>query len=78
MRTPRRLSVLLALVSPLAAFAQVPYQRVLDSAKEPQNWLTYGGNYYDQRFSGLKPDSAECGRAEVGMGLPAESPCRQR
>jgi alcohol dehydrogenase (cytochrome c) len=45
---------LLALASALPAFAQVPYQRVVKSDSEPANWLTYGGNYYDQRFSGLK------------------------
>jgi alcohol dehydrogenase (cytochrome c) len=33
--------------------AQVTPQRLLDSAKEPQNWLMYSGNYAGQRFSGL-------------------------
>jgi alcohol dehydrogenase (cytochrome c) len=32
----------------------VPYQRILHSDDEPQNWLTYGGNYQSQRFSRLK------------------------
>jgi glucose dehydrogenase len=54
MKILKSLAVLLSLLSPLAASAQVPYDRVLNSDKEPQNWLTYGGNYYDQRFSGLQ------------------------
>ena len=54
MKILKSLAVLLSLLSPLVASAQVPYERVLNSDKEPQNWLTYGGNYYDQRFSGLK------------------------
>ena len=34
--------------------AQVTYQRLLDAAKEPQNWLTYSGGYFGQRHSGLR------------------------
>src|SRR5437879_572430 len=33
--------------------AQVTPQRLLDSAKEPQNWLTYSGDYEGHRFSAL-------------------------
>jgi len=33
--------------------AQVPYQRLLRAASEPQNWLTYGGSYKSQRYSAL-------------------------
>jgi len=33
--------------------AQVTPQRLLDSAKEPQNWLTYSGDYAGHRFSAL-------------------------
>ena len=36
-----------------AAWAQVPYQRIADAAKEPANWLTYSGNYQGHRFSPL-------------------------
>ena len=32
----------------------VPYQRILNADKEPQNWLTYGGDYSSHRFSHLK------------------------
>jgi len=40
----------------LAAFsarAQVTPQRLLDSAKEPQNWLMYSGDYAGRRYSTL-------------------------
>ena len=33
--------------------AQVPYQRLLRAANEPQNWLTYAGSYKSQRYSAL-------------------------
>ena len=35
------------------AQAQVSAQRLLDSAKEPQNWLMYSGDYSGHRFSML-------------------------
>jgi len=33
--------------------AQVSFDRLLDSAKEPQNWLSYSGSFNSQRYSGL-------------------------
>src|SRR5712692_6784404 len=36
-----------------SANAQVTPQRLLDSAKEPQNWLMYSGDYGGHRFSAL-------------------------
>jgi alcohol dehydrogenase (cytochrome c) len=36
-----------------SASSQVSYQRVLDAAREPQNWLTYSGRYAGWRYSGL-------------------------
>ena len=54
MRAIKYALILLALASPIAAQTPVPYQRVVKSDSEPANWLTYGGNYYGQRFSGLK------------------------
>jgi len=45
-----RWSLLLAAVS---AFAQVPYERIVNAAREPGNWLTYSGNYQGHRFSPL-------------------------
>ncbi len=33
--------------------AQVTHQRLLNAAKEPENWLTYSGGFAGQRYSGL-------------------------
>jgi len=33
--------------------AQVSFDRLVNSAKEPQNWLTYSGNFMSQRYSPL-------------------------
>ena len=33
--------------------AQVPYERILSSAAQPENWLTYSGDYHSQRYSTL-------------------------
>src|SRR5712691_7313259 len=35
------------------ARAQVTFERLLNSGKEPQNWLTYSGDYTGRRFSPL-------------------------
>src|SRR5260370_22054075 len=35
------------------ARAQVTFERLLNSGKEPQNWLTYSGDYSGRRFSAL-------------------------
>ena len=37
----------------LQAQTSVTYDRLLNSAKEPHNWLTYGGDYFSQRYSPL-------------------------
>jgi alcohol dehydrogenase (cytochrome c) len=37
----------------LTAFAQVPFERIRDAAKEPGNWLTYSGNLAGHRHSPL-------------------------
>ncbi len=37
----------------LQASAQVTFERLLNSGKEPQNWLTYSGDYSGRRFSSL-------------------------
>ena len=34
--------------------AQVTSDRLLRAASEPQNWLTYGGTYFSQRYSELR------------------------
>ena len=33
--------------------AQVPYTRIVNANKEPQNWLTYSRTYDGQRYSPL-------------------------
>ena len=33
------------------AGAQVPYERIVNAAEEPENWLTYNGGYMSQRYS---------------------------
>src|SRR5438105_3614859 len=46
----------LALIVVIAApgsYGQVTFERLLNSAKEPQNWLTYSGDYAGRRFSPL-------------------------
>lgn len=35
------------------AYAQVTYERLLRASQEPQNWLTYSGNYASHRHSAL-------------------------
>jgi alcohol dehydrogenase (cytochrome c) len=37
-----------------ALSAQVPYERILQSAAEPGSWLTYSGDYSGHRYSPLK------------------------
>ncbi len=54
----RKYALVVALVmagSSAGALAQdVPYQRLLNADRTPQDWLTYGGDYQSHRFSGLK------------------------
>ncbi len=33
--------------------AQAPFERLRDAAAEPENWLTYSGTYFSQRYSSL-------------------------
>lgn len=37
----------------VAVQAQVPYERIVNAAREPGNWLTYSGNYLGHRHSPL-------------------------
>ena len=46
------LAALIAVWS-LPAQAQVTSQRLVAASSEPQNWLTYSGSYYSQRYSAL-------------------------
>ncbi len=45
--------VVLFALAAIAANAQVTFERLVNSAKEPQNWMTYSGDYSGKRFSGL-------------------------
>ncbi|MBM3795647.1 MAG: PQQ-dependent dehydrogenase, methanol/ethanol family [Acidobacteria bacterium] len=47
-----RWTILFSAAASLCA-QNVPYERILNSAREPQNWLTYSGNYNGQRYSTL-------------------------
>jgi alcohol dehydrogenase (cytochrome c) len=40
------------------SYAQVTYERLLGSAREPQNWLTYSGRYSGWRYSTLNQINA--------------------
>jgi alcohol dehydrogenase (cytochrome c) len=52
-----RSACLLFSLSAVAA-AQVPYERIVNAAREPGNWLTYSGNYLGHRFSALRQITA--------------------
>jgi alcohol dehydrogenase (cytochrome c) len=46
----------------VAVDAQVSHDRLLNAAKEPENWLTYGGGFEGQRYSALSqitPDNVK-------------------
>lgn len=46
-------TLLLILIAVAVLPAQVTYERILNAEKEPQNWLTYSGNYSSHRHSSL-------------------------
>jgi alcohol dehydrogenase (cytochrome c) len=48
-----RLLIFLMLLTTGALSAQVTHDRLLHADREPQNWLTYSGNYNGQRYSSL-------------------------
>jgi alcohol dehydrogenase (cytochrome c) len=47
-----RATLLFALASRILV-AQVSFERLLGAGKEPQNWLTYSGTFFSQRYSTL-------------------------
>ncbi len=57
--TRRTLLLTLLLAGALSLQAQVPYERILRSNQEPQNWLTHSGNYNSQRYSTLSQITPE-------------------
>jgi alcohol dehydrogenase (cytochrome c) len=55
-------ALLLLALSAACASAQVSFDRILNAAKEPQNWLTYSGTTLSQRhtsLTGITPDNAK-------------------
>jgi alcohol dehydrogenase (cytochrome c) len=38
--------------------SQVTYERIVNADNDPDNWLTYSGNYYGTRYSGLRQVNA--------------------
>src|SRR4029450_5020380 len=44
---------LLVLVAAVSLQAQVTFDRILGAEHEPQNWLSYSGTVFNQRFSPL-------------------------
>ena len=55
----RTLLLTLFAVCGISLQAQVPYERILRANQEPQNWLTYSGNYNAQRYSPLSQITPE-------------------
>jgi alcohol dehydrogenase (cytochrome c) len=58
MKTLRKFSIgifllLSSVFLKVSAYGQVTFERLLNSSKEPQNWLTYSGDYAGHRFSAL-------------------------
>jgi len=54
--------LILSIAIAAAAQAQVGFDRIVQSDKEPQNWLTYSGSYKSQRYSTLNqitPDNVK-------------------
>ena len=52
-RITNRIAIFLSLFCAQISAAQVTFERLKNSAKEPQNWMTYSGDYSGKRFSAL-------------------------
>ncbi|MFN0088235.1 MAG: pyrroloquinoline quinone-dependent dehydrogenase [Blastocatellia bacterium] len=58
--------LVVVLLAASAAPAQVPYERIRDSDREPGNWLTYSGNYASHHYSRLtRINRTNVGRLKV-------------
>src|SRR5271169_6099033 len=51
--------LLLVSLASSALWAQVSFDRILGANKEPQNWLTYSGSTYSQRYTLLNQITPE-------------------
>src|SRR6266699_19899 len=56
-----KIAILLSLITGTVMISaqQVPFERILNANKEPQNWLTYGGTFLNQRYSLLNQITAD-------------------
>jgi alcohol dehydrogenase (cytochrome c) len=64
----------LVLLIPCSLCAQVSSERLLRAPDEPQNWLTYSGNYFGQRYSPLQQvDPANVKNLELKWVFQAQS-----
>src|SRR5437879_1235257 len=52
-------ALLMATALTPASAADMTFERGLNAAKEPQNWLLHHGNYQGHRFSALKDINAD-------------------
>ena len=67
-RIPTALVLTLAALASFTLQAQVPVppERLLNSAKEPQNYLIYGGDYFSSRYSQLTQVTPANVKSRVG------------
>src|SRR6266849_4180295 len=76
--------VLLAFFCAAPVRAQVTPQRLVDAAKEPQNWLTYSGDYAGRHPALLRTRESRAGDSRRQSvhghdGLPRDRPgCEDR
>src|SRR5438477_116357 len=55
-KTRKRIRLIVTLLAAAASYqlhAQVSSDRLTNAAREPQNWLTYSGGYFSNRYSAL-------------------------
>ncbi len=65
---------LILLMLPFTVSAQVTFERLLNAADEPQNWLTYSGGYASQRHTALDQITADnVGDLELQWVFQAQS-----
>lgn len=76
----RRVALALVVVGMVvsgSSAAQVPFERLRDASVEPENWLTYSGGYFSQRYSTLDqvtPDNVDDLRLQWVYQTPIAGP----
>ena len=81
MRAAKYLAMVMALCAAMPSFAQVPYERLVKSDAEPQNWLMYGGNYGSIDITAQLQTPVFLGTQCSGAGCPGSThytPTRSR